>query len=45
MKFVMIAFVASLVLALIALAAPSPRPAAKAEVQKASVIRVVARSS
>jgi hypothetical protein len=45
MKFVMIAFVASAVLALVALAAPPREPRVKMEVQKASVIRVVARSS
>lgn len=46
MKFVVYAFVGSLLLALIALAAPqrTPKPTGP-EVQDATVVRVVARSS
>jgi hypothetical protein len=44
MKFVMIAFAASLVLALVALAAPSSAPKTQTEVRGDTVVRVVARS-
>lgn len=45
MKFVVYAFVGSLLLALIALAAPQRTQKPTPEVQNATVVRVVARSS
>ena len=44
MRFAVIAFVASIVLALVALAAPSRRPAMEAEVRKDTITRVVLHS-